>query len=312
MTDILLFWAQKGVDAFRCDMAEMVPTAFWHWAVDKVKYIHPDIQFIGEVYNPSLYRDYLNAGFDLLYDKVGMYDCLRAVICHQRNAADITQAWQATDDIRDHMLYFLENHDEQRIASDFFAVDAKKALPALVVATLLQRNAFMVYAGQEYGEKGMNQEGFSGHDGRTTIFDYWTLDTIQRGFFDRRRLHKEERMLEKSYRKVLSQLICENAVHSGQTFDLMYVNPQLSQRQFAFLRKAATDILLVVANFDDKDVSVDVNIPQHAFDFLAIPQRNFKANDLLSEESLSGKLSAAEPITMLIPAYGARVWKIKL
>lgn len=311
MTDILLFWAQKGIDAFRCDMAEMVPTAFWQWAIDKVKFIHPQIQFIGEVYDPNQYRNYLNAGFDLLYDKVGMYDCLRNVVCGHCNAADITHAWQATDDIRDHMLYFLENHDEQRIASDFFAADAKKAIPALVVATLLQSNAFMLYAGQEVGERGMNQEGFSGHDGRTTIFDYWTVDSLQRAFFNRRRMRKEERQLEQCYLKVL-QLLKEKAVYAGQTFDLMYVNPQLSQRQFAFLRKAATDILLVIANFDGNEVTVNVTIPQHAFDFLAIPQRAFNADDLLSEKKISGQLSADTPITMTVPAHGARVWKIKL
>lgn len=311
MTDILLFWAQKGIDAFRCDMAEMVPTAFWQWAIDKVKFIHPQIQFIGEVYDPNQYRNYLNAGFDLLYDKVGMYDCLRNVVCGHCNAADITHAWQATDDIRDHMLYFLENHDEQRIASDFFAADAKKAIPALVVATLLQSNAFMLYAGQEVGERGMNQEGFSGHDGRTSIFDYWTVDSLQRAFFNRRRMRKEERQLEQCYLKVL-QLLKEKAVYAGQTFDLMYVNPQLSQRQFAFLRKAATDILLVVTNFDCCDVDVNITIPQHAFDFLTIPQRNFKATDLLSEEPLSGQLIADTPICMTVPAYGARVWKIRI
>ena len=312
MTDILLFWTRKGVDAFRCDMAEMVPTAFWQWAIDKVKFIRPDIQFIGEVYDPNQYRNYLNAGFDLLYDKVGMYDCLRDVICGHRNATDITQAWQATDDIRNHMLYFLENHDEQRIASDFFAADAKKALPALVVAALLQSNAFMLYAGQEVGERGMNQEGFSGHDGRTTIFDYWTVDSLQRTFFDRRRMRKEERIIEQYYQKVLQQLTKEKAVYDGKTFDLMYVNPQLSQRQFTFLRKVATDILLVVANFDSKEVSVDVNIPQYAFDFLTIPQRAFKAVDLLSEETLSGQLTADTPISMTVPAHGAKIWKIKL
>lgn len=311
MTDILLFWAQKGIDAFRCDMAEMVPTAFWQWAIDKVKFIYPQIQFIGEVYDPNQYRNYLNAGFDLLYDKVGMYDCLRNVVCGHCNAADITHAWQATDDIRDHMLYFLENHDEQRIASDFFAADAKKAIPALVVATLLQSNAFMLYAGQEVGERGMNQEGFSGHDGRTTIFDYWTVDSLQRAFFNRRRMRKEERQLEQCYLKVL-QLLKEKAVYAGQTFDLMYVNPQLSQRQFAFLRKAATDILLVVTNFDCCDVDVNITIPQHAFDFLTIPQRNFKATDLLSEEPLSGQLIAGTPISMTVPAHGARVWKIRI
>ena len=312
MTDILLFWAQKGIDAFRCDMAEMVPTAFWQWAIDKVKFLHPQIQFIGEVYDPNQYRNYLNAGFDLLYDKVGMYDCLRNVVCGRCNAADITHAWQATDDIRDHMLYFLENHDEQRIASDFFAADAQKAIPALVVATLLQSNAFMLYAGQEVGERGMNEEGFSGHDGRTTIFDYWTVDSLQRAFFYRRRMRKEERQLEQCYQKVLKQLLKEKAVYDGQTFDLMYVNPQLSPRQFAFLRKAATDILLVIANFDGNEVTVNVTIPQHAFDFLAIPQRAFNADDLLSEEKISGQLSADTPITMTVPAHGARVWKIKL
>lgn len=130
MTDILLFWAKKGVDAFRCDMAEMVPAAFWAWATDKVKFRYPEIQFIGEVYNPQQYRCYLHAGFDLLYDKVGMYDCVRDVICGRRPAAAITYEWQATDDIRPHMLYFLENHDEQRLASDFFAGDARRGIPA--------------------------------------------------------------------------------------------------------------------------------------------------------------------------------------
>ena len=312
MTEILLFWAQKGVDAFRCDMAEMVPTAFWHWAIDKLKFVYPDIQFIGEVYDPAQYRAYLAAGFDLLYDKVGMYDCLRGVVCGYTPSAEITRAWQATDDIRDHMLYFLENHDEQRIASDFFASDARRGLPALVVATLLQTNPLMLYAGQEFGEKGMEVEGFSGHDGRTTIFDYWTVDTLRRGFFDRRKLRREERQLEKQYLQVLQVANKEKAVREGQSFDLMYVNPQLARQQYAFLRKAGTDVLLVVANFADAEVTVDVNIPSHAFDFLAIPQRAFKGTDLLSTDKISGSLVADGAVSMTVPAWGARVWKLKL
>ena len=140
MTSILLFWAKKGVDAFRCDMAEMVPTAFWAWATDKVKFMYPEVKFIGEVYNPSEYRNYIGAGFDWLYDKVGMYDCVRDVICGKRPAAAITYEWQATDDIHDHMLYFLENHDEQRLASPFFAGDARKGVPALIANALMLPN----------------------------------------------------------------------------------------------------------------------------------------------------------------------------
>ena len=174
MVDILLFWAAEGVDGFRCDMAEMVPTAFWSYASQRLKAAHPEAILIGEVYNPALYRAYIASGFDYLYDKVGMYDCLRGVVCQQRAASEITAQWQATDDIRDRMLYFLENHDEQRIASDFFCGDARKALPAMMVSAWLRTNPVMVYAGQEWGERGMDHEGFSGVDGRSTIFDYWT------------------------------------------------------------------------------------------------------------------------------------------
>ena len=171
MVDILLFWASKGVDGFRCDMAEMVPAAFWQWATDIVRLRNPNVIFIGEVYNPAEYRNYIHAGFDYLYDKVGMYDTLRAVMCGGQSTHAITSAWQQTDDIRQHMLYFLENHDEQRIASQQFAGDARKGVPALVVSALLQQNPLMIYFGQEYGERGMDAEGVSGQDGRSTMFD---------------------------------------------------------------------------------------------------------------------------------------------
>ena len=312
MTDILLFWAQKGVDGFRCDMAEMVPAPFWHWATDKVKFIYPDKIFIGEVYDPSLYRNYLAAGFDYLYDKVGMYDCIRDVICGRRPAADITSQWQQTDDIRDHMLYFLENHDEQRIASDFFAGDARKGLPGLIVSALLMNNPLMVYAGQEVGEKGMDAEGFSGTDGRTTIFDYWTVDTLRREFYDRRRLKKDERSLLEYYQKIMRMANEEKAFREGASFDLMYVNPHLAERQFAFLRKAGTDVMLVVANFQDQPVTAQVNIPAHAFDFLGIPQREFKAVDLLTGEKTKGRLATDEPVTVTVPANGGCVLKLIL
>ena len=312
MTDILLFWAQKGVDGFRCDMAEMVPAAFWHWATDKVKYIYHDKIFIGEVYDPSQYRNYIAAGFDYLYDKVGMYDCIRDVICGHRRAADITAQWQKTDDIRDHMLYFLENHDEQRIASDFFAGNAQKGIPGLIVSALLMNNPLMIYAGQEFGERGMDAEGFSGRDGRTTIFDYWTVDTLRRGYYDRRRLKKEERQLCDTYQKIMRMANDENAFREGVSFDLMYVNPQLADRQFAFLRKAGTEVMLVVANFDDKAADVDVNIPSHAFDYLQLPERSFSATDLLTGEKTTGALSASAPVHLMVPALGGVVLKLKL
>ncbi len=307
MLDILLFWAAKGIDAFRCDMAEMVPSAFWAWATAQVRKKYRHVLFIGEVYNPGEYRNYIASGFDYLYDKVGMYDTMRDVICSHRSAHAITQAWQQTDDIRDHMLYFLENHDEQRIASDFFAADGVKAIPALVTLALLQQNPLMIYAGQEYGERGMDSEGFSGHDGRSTIFDYWSVDTLVRAA--QRRLTTSEERLKKAYDRILAIAVSEKAVREGEMFDLMYANPQL-QRQYVFLRKAGREVLLVVANFEAQAAEVPLTIPQHAFDFLKLRQRMaVEAQDLVTGSRLSLTLKADNPISLTVAAYSALILK---
>lgn len=308
MTEILLFWASKGVDAFRCDMAEMVPAEFWRFATKTVREDFPDIKFIGEVYNPYDYRRYLLNGFDWLYDKVGMYDTMRSVICHHAPTSAISNAWQQTDDIREHMLYFLENHDEQRIASDFFAADGRKGVPAMIASVLMQQNPFMLYAGEEYGERGMDREGFSGNDGRTTIFDYWSVDTLCRAA--QKKLTADEQQLFDIHKKTMLIARKEKAVSDGAFFDLMYVNGHL-QRQYAFLRKADNDLLLVVANFDDQDVDVDVNLPAHAFDYLKIKECTAMATDLLSKEKLSMMLRPDGAVRMNVGARSARVWKVK-
>ena len=308
MTDILLFWAAKGIDGFRCDMAEMVPAAFWHWATDKVKYRYPDIVFIGEVYNPAEYRNYLDAGFDYLYDKVGMYDTLREVMCGRQSTHAITGAWQQTDDIRDHMLYFLENHDEQRVASQFFAGDARKGVPGLVVSALLQQNPLMIYFSQEYGERGMDKEGFSGMDGRTTIFDYWSVDTMVRA--SQRKLTKDEKALCDIYSKVMIIAANEKAVTEGVSFDLMYVNGQY-YRQYAFLRKADSEVLLVAANFDNVTSTVSITIPAHAFDYLKIKEKNVVTTNLLSGEKVRLALQCDAAVDLTLSPLGAVVLKFK-
>ena len=318
MLHVLLYWASKGVDAFRCDMVFMVPVEFWRWVIPQVREHYPDVKFIGEIYDPWLYRDFIGAGFDWLYDKVGMYDALRDVVCHRRRASDITGQWQSVDDIRQHMLYFLENHDEQRIASDFFVGNGQKAVPALIVSTLLGQNPFMLYAGEEYGERAMDSEGFSGRDGRTTIFDYWSIDTLCRAAAGT--LTTAEQQLYELHRRVLNLARTEKAVTQGLMFDLMYVNQHIGERQYAFMRKDCSqtrakgtdrksDTLLVVVNFADEDVTVDVNIPNHAFSYLHLSEGTVEAVDLLTDEHVTISLQADSPVHVTIPARGGRVLK---
>ena len=322
MLHILLFWAAKGVDGFRCDMAEMVPVEFWKWAITQVKALHPEVLFIAEVYNPREYRTYLREGhFDYLYDKVGMYDCLRAVTQGNMQASDITRHWQDVDDIRDQMLYFLENHDEQRLASDFFAGDGDHGRAALIVAASMGRNPFMLYFGQELGERGMDAEGFSGRDGRTTIFDYWTVDSIRRwrnhGRFDNRQLTPQEVSLQQFYSRVLNLCNLEPTLREGDSYDLMYANLRSEHfnpgKQYAFVRHHDGEVILVVANFDNRDVEVGIHIPRHLFELYNLPESDMVcAEGLLAACPFHITFNSTEPTRLLLPAHSGRMLKFRL
>lgn len=315
MLHILLYWAAQGVDGFRCDMAEMVPVEFWEWAIPQVKARFASTIFIAEVYNPAEYRNYVHRGsFDYLYDKVGMYDTLRNVVCHRISAQAITRCWQAVDDIRARMLYFLENHDEQRLASDFFAGDARRGRPAVAVAALLHVNPFLLYFGQELGERGMDEEGFSGRDGRTSIFDYWSVDTVRRwrngGSFEGG-LTEDECQLREFYRRTLTLCNENDVLREGDSFDLMYVNPHL-ERQYAFLRQWNGMCVLVVANFDEAPCRVEVNLPQHLFDFYGLtPQNEIRAYNLYGAEKTLVPFTPERPVPVCVPANYVAALQIK-
>ena len=322
MRDILLFWAKKGVDGFRCDMAEMVPFQFWGWVIPIIKEKYPHIIFIAEVYNTWEYYNYVKHGkFDYLYDKVGLYDTLIGIIRHQQSATDITRCWQNLGELRSHMLHFMENHDEQRLASDFIVGHGRPALPAMLVSATIDTCPTMVYFGQELGERGMDAEGFSGCDGRTTIFDYWSVDTLRRwhdeGTFSGKELNEGERDLQAYYSRLLHIARDEKAIAEGEFFDLMYVNPHTAEfnphRQYAFLRKHENELLLIVANFDEQDAQVAVNLPTHAFDYFNLPTlESIEATELLTGTTLNVALDANAPVHLTVPGWSGAIVKFTL
>ena len=322
MRDILLFWAKKGVDGFRCDMAEMVPFQFWGWVIPIIKEKFPHIIFIAEVYNTWEYYNYVKHGkFDYLYDKVGLYDTLIGIIRHQQSASDITRMWQNLGELRPHMLHFMENHDEQRLASDFIVGHGRPALPAMLVSATIDTCPMMVYFGQELGERGMDQEGYSGRDGRTTIFDYWNVDTLRRwrdgGTFSGKGLNEGERDLQAYYSRLLHIARDERAITEGDFFDLMYVNPHTADfnphRHYAFLRKHENELLLIVANFDEWETKVAVNIPTDAFNYFKLPTLDsIEATELLTGADITLSLTPNTPVCLTLPGYSGAIVKITL
>lgn len=319
MVDILLFWASKKINGVRVDMAEMVPVEFFLWAIDKVKKKYPEFIFIGECYDPNRYDAYLKAGFDYLYDKVGMYDYLRGVTSKNWPVEGITAQWmQHSGERLNHMLYFLENHDEQRIASGFFCGDGTCAEPAMIVAATLNQCAVMVYMGQELGERGMDMEGFSGIDGRTTIFDYWGIKSIQawanKGKYDGANLSEEQRDLRLFYQRLLTIARDNKAVQKGLMYDITYAQGEgfNKHEQYAFIRHWEDETLLVIINFHDREQHMRVRIPNDAFVYLGIDEtKNSQATDLLRGEKWTIPFNTSEAIELTLPAWRGVILKIQ-
>ncbi|AMR28404.1 alpha-amylase [Hymenobacter psoromatis] len=294
MRDILVFWANKDVDGFRCDMAEMVPVEFWAYVIPELKKLKPGLVFIGEAYNAQEYSTYLTKGhFDFLYDKVGLYDGLRRLMRQEGTTDDITHAWKTESrGFGSHMLRFLENHDEQRIASQEFASNPRRAIPAMTVSATLGSGPVMLYMGQEVAEPAVGSEGFSGADGRTTIFDYWGVPEHQKwlnqGKMDGGRLSAEQKQLRDFYSRLLNLAGSSEAIRKGQFYELQDANNLSKEydqhKVYAFLRYTKGQQVLVVVNFSDtKTYRPTLLIPAEVLQRMGLdPQRVYTYQDLLN------------------------------
>ena len=318
MVSVLRHWLSKGVDGFRCDMVFMVPLEFWHWAIPKVKKDYPDAIFIGEIYDVGQYRPFLSYGcFDYLYDKVNLYDTIVGIERSHYSAARLTGCWQALEGIAPRMLNFLENHDEVRYGSKAFSGNPLHVEPSLVVSAMMSSGPYMIYFGQEIGESATDNEGFAGDNDRTTIFDYWSYDSMRRLTSDLTggKLKPQERWLKSLYAKVLTLCNTDPALRQGTFFDLMYVNlsnPRFNPHSiFAFMRHYADRSLLIVANFGHEETDVEINIPQAAFDMMKLPRlAGARLTELLSGTLVELSLSPDAPSLVKLAPRSASVIEI--
>jgi len=287
--DIALYWMDKGVDGFRYDMAEMVPVEFWSYMNSALKMKNPNAFLLAEVYNPSLYRDYIHKGkMDYLYDKVELYDTLKHIMQGHGSTDNLPAIYDDLADIEHHMLHFLENHDEQRIASKDFAGSAEKGKPAMVVSTCLTTSPTMLYFGQNVGEPGDGDMGF-GDETRTSIYDYCGVPAHQRwmnnGKFDAGQSTLEEKELNDFYKTLLS-FSSQSSALMGEYRELHSYNRKSTEdyndKVFSFVRWQGDDRLVIVSNFDETEHNFQLKLDDETVQVLNLKNGVYELTDQLS------------------------------
>ena len=291
--DIALYWTAKGVDGFRYDMAEMVPYEFWSYMNSSIKMNNPNAFLLAEVYNPNEYRNYIRLGkMDYLYDKVETYDKLKDIIRGKSSPDGLSDIQKGMADIEHHMLHFLDNHDEQRLASPEFAGTPEKGKPLMVVSTTLSTSPTMIYFGQEVGEAGNEDAGF-GKRSRTSIFDYIGVPNHQKwmndGKFDGGQLSDSEKTLRDFYKRLLNFSLKSSAL-MGSFQEIQSVNRQSTVNYdefiYSFVRWSENQKLIIIANFSSEKTSeFELKIPEDVIVKWNLKEGEYKLTNQLYQQN---------------------------
>ncbi|MEN7551215.1 alpha-amylase family protein [Rapidithrix thailandica] len=321
MRDILLFWASKKVDGFRCDMAEMVPVAFWGWVIPQVKAKYPELIFIAEAYHPEQQMPLIQEGhFDYLYDKTGIYDTLHAILTQHRPVSLINDYYHQSQPLHQHLVGFLENHDEPRLASKSFAQSAQAGIPAMTVTATLHQGPVLLYFGQEVGEPAEGTQGFSQEDGKTSIYDYCGVPEHQKwmngGLFDGGLLTQQQIALRNFYQTLLNVCKDSPAIQQGEMYPLTCTSAgNTTPFVYTYLRVHSQETIGIVANFHQSlSEIVRIRTEEEHFHQVFRSDRSYIFTDILGSGktlNLPGKQLIHPGITLVLKPSDAFIFRIE-
>jgi glycosidase len=233
LIDMMKWWVKDvGIDGFRCDVAELVPTDFWNDARNELNKIKP-VMMLSEGSIPEHHAK----AFDLTY-AWNTYDVLDVLLKGKRPATLIDELLKnehlqfPTSSLR---MRFTTNHDKNAWdapAITKFGLDGLK-LAAVFVNTI--PGVPMLYTGEEVA-----------NDRKLDLFEKVGVDWTR------------SREVGELYRKLFNLRKQNKALSRGE---MIRLTSNFDDDVYAFARVSGKDRVVVVLNFSDEPRFTSVNVP---------------------------------------------------
>jgi cyclomaltodextrinase len=161
VADVMAHWLRRGANGWRLDAAYIVPQQFWAATLPKVRELYPDAWFVGEL----IHGDYAAVVDAAGFDSATQYELWKAIWSglNDGNFFELDWAMQRHNAFLASFapLTFIGNHDVTRIAS---RLENPKHLAHALVILLTIGGIPSVYAGDEFGFRGVKEERYGGDD----------------------------------------------------------------------------------------------------------------------------------------------------
>ncbi|MBN3034460.1 MAG: alpha-amylase [Bacteroidales bacterium] len=227
MIESMKFWVvETGIDGFRCDVAGMVPTAFWEKARTSLEKVKP-VFMLAEAEQP----DHHIRAFDMSYNWE-LHHLFNEIAAGSSDPDAITACLEKQGEIYPadaYRMLFTSNHDENSWKGSAIERLGFAAAPMAVLSFTLPGMP-LIYSGQE-----------AGIDRKLLFFDKdtidWDLDTSWFGFY-----HKLARMKR-------GHPSLANGSSGGRFVPL---STTAGKRTFAFARELNGPDLIVLTHFSEQ------------------------------------------------------------